>query len=275
MTIPGLSINIRVGLWIDDLRMGVKQGLTAAAHFKPEIAGLDAFGPEVSPRVLTQSGRRDLAQYVRARGMILTALRADVGGRRLSDPSALDVNISKIREAIQLGADLHVQHLVVAGGYVPSPDARDDTTALNTVAEAARTLANLSATSGVRICWLAGHEDPAVLRSFLEKHDSGGGLEIDLNPGGYLMRGIDPLKALNELNSRLSIVRAADNFRGGAEAPFGQGDVRWGELIVGLSALQRSQPMDMLAACGLEGDRAAVLGGAIKRLQSLRKNPMG
>src|SRR5688500_5951126 len=100
MANPGFSINIRVGLWIDDLRQNIKQALTAAATLKPDIAGLDAFGAEVSPRVLTHSGRRDLSQFIRARGMALTALRADVGGRRLADPQHLDVNISKIREAI-------------------------------------------------------------------------------------------------------------------------------------------------------------------------------
>jgi sugar phosphate isomerase/epimerase len=275
MTTFGMSTNIRIGLWIDDLRMGVKNGVTAAAVWKPEIAGLDAFGPEVSPRVLTGSGRRDLAQYVRSRGMVLAALRADVGGRRLADPQTLDVNISKLREAVQLGADLRAQHLVVSAGFVPSPDNKDDAVALCAISEAARTLASLSATSGVRICWLAGHEAPVVLRAFLDKHDPGGGLEADLNPGGYVMRGIDPLKALNELNARVSTVRGADNFRGGAEAPFGLGDVRWGEVIIGLSALKRPQPLDLLAACGLEGDRAAVLGGAVKRLQALRKNPLG
>ena len=47
-----------IGLWIDDLRLGVKEGLKTAARVEAESAGLEAFGAEISPRALSQSGRR-------------------------------------------------------------------------------------------------------------------------------------------------------------------------------------------------------------------------
>ncbi|HYF48382.1 MAG TPA: TIM barrel protein [Planctomycetota bacterium] len=269
-----LSNNLRIGVWIDDLKLGVKAGLKAVAPLRPEIVGLDAFSGELSPRSLTQTGRKDLAQFVRARGTTLTTLRADLGGRRLGDREHLDANLSKLREAMQLAADLNVRQIVVPAGFIPPADSKNDQTALASLEEGARALVNFSSVLGVRVCWLAGSEPAATLRDFLNKADSGGAVEVDLNPGTFVMRGEDPLAALNELSSRIAMARAVDHYRGGAEAPFGKGDVRWGEVIVGLSTLNRNQPIDLLAACTLDGDRMAMLSAAMKRLTTLRQNPL-
>ena len=269
------SINVRLGLWLDDLRLNLKDGLKAVAPLKIEAAGLDAFSPELSPRTLGPSGRRDLAHFVRGRGVAISALKADVGGRGFSDPKLLDVNLSRVREALQMSVDLGAPFLVVAGGFVPPASEEGSATQRNSLAEAARTLAGFSSSLGSRVCWQGGHEAPEVLAEFLNSADSSGLLAVDLNPGAYVMRGMDPLKALNALSSRVYMARAADHYRGGAEASFGSGDVHWGELMIGLSTLQRNTPIDMLAGSSVDNDRVLSLSKAYKRLFALRQNPMG
>jgi sugar phosphate isomerase/epimerase len=273
MATAGFSINVRIGLWLDDLRLGIKQGLKTIAPLKAEAVGLDAFGAEVAPRVLSQTGRRDLAQYIRARGLALSALRADVGGRRLADRRTLDPNLTRLREALQLAADLGAPYLVVPAGYIPGAE-KEDAVARDALVEAAKVLSALASSTGVRVCWLGGGEAPETLKLFLDQWDSAGVIAVDLNPGACVMRGIDPLKALNALSWRVSLVSAADHYRGGAEAPFGQGDVRWGELLIALSALPAKAPVDLLAACTLDGDRVQALSVAVRRLQALRRNPV-
>lgn len=267
--------NIQLGIWLDDLRLGVKQGLKAIESLHLEAVGLDAFSADLSPRTLGQSGRRDLGQFVRARGATLTAMRADVGARRLADSNSLDVNLSMIREAMQFAADLSVSQIVVPCGYVPAVDDKDGARTRATLCEAAKTLAMFSSNLGVRVCWLSGGEAPETLASFLNEVETGGLLEVDLNPGAYVMRGIDPLKALQSLSSRVGMARAVDHYRGGAEAPFGKGDVRWGEVLIGLSTLQRNKPISMLAGCTLDGDRLLALSNAYRAMQQLRANPLG
>lgn len=262
-------------MWVDDLRLGVKQALTLIKPLQVEAIGLDAFGAEISPKLLGPSARRDLAQFIRSRGAALAAMRADVGGRRLADAKSLDVNLSKLRDALQLASDLGAAHLVIPGGYVPAADDKNDATARATLSEAARTLAGFASSSRTRLSWLGGQESPEVLAEFLNGVDSGGLLEVDLNPGAYVMRAIDPSKALNALSSRIAMASAADHYRGGAEAPFGKGDVRWGEVLVGLSTLKRNAPIPVLASCTLEGQRAQMLATAYQKLQALRKNPLG
>lgn len=274
MALAGLSINVTLGMWLDDLRMGLKQALKTIAPLQVEAVGIDALNPELDPRTLSASGRRDLAQFIRARGTRLAALRADVGGRRLADPARLDVNLSRLREAIQLADDLGAPHLVVAAGFIPHISEKENASVRTAMSEAARALAGFASVSRTRVAWLGGTEAPEVLAEFLHGVDSSGILEVDLNPGGYVMRGIDPMKALNALSSRVGLARAADHFRGGAEAPFGKGDVRWGEVLIGLSTLQRQAPIPILAATTLEGDRLQALGSAYKLLQALRKNPL-
>jgi sugar phosphate isomerase/epimerase len=266
---------MRLGLWLDDLKLGIKEGLKTVAPLRPEALGIDAFSAELSPRTLSQTGRRDLANLVRMKGMSLAALRADIGGRRLADAQTLDVNLSRIREALQMCSDVGAKALVVPAGYVPPPDDKNGATARSTLSEAARMLANFVSNTGVRICWAGGNEPPEVLAAFLKEVDSSGILDIEFSPGGLVMRGLDPVKALNVLGERAYLVRAVDHYQGGAEAPFGKGDVQWGAVIVGVSTLNRNAPVDFLAGCSLDGDRPQMLGQAYAKLAALRKNPMG
>ena len=265
------ATNIRLGLWLDDLRLGVKAGLKAIAPLGVEAIGLEAFGAELSPRNLSQTGRRDLARLVRSKGAALAALLADVGGRRLADAATLDANLQRLREAAQLAADVGAEFLVVPAGYVPPAESRDEAPVRATLTEAARAVCEMASSSRVRVCWQAGSEAPETLAEFLGSVDSGGLLHVDLNPGAHIMRGFDPLKALSTLCARVAVARATDSYRGGGEAPFGQGDVRWGEVLIGLSALPR--PVYVLAGCGLDCDRTAALTGAYQRLSALRVNP--
>ena len=245
-----------------------------------EAVGLDAFGPELAPRNLSHTGRRDLARIVRSKGGILAALKADVGGRRLADRKTLDANLLRLREAAQLASDVGAERLVVAAGLLPAPrpqqgdtGAKEDAAARAALSEAARALCEIASNSRVRVCWSGGNEAPEVLAEFLHGVDSGGILQLDLNPGLYTLRGLDPLAALQALAPRVALATAADYYRGGGEAPLGQGDVRWAELFIALSALP--QPTPILAACGLEGDRVAMLAGSYNRLKALRQNPIG
>jgi sugar phosphate isomerase/epimerase len=275
MNLSGSPINIRLGIWLDDLRLGIKAALKTIAPLHPEAIGIDAFSAELSPRTLSQTGRRDLAQSIRTKGMALSAMRADLGGRRLADSKLLDANLTRIREAVQLCADAGAKNLVVPAGYVPPKNDKDGASARSTLSEAARVMAGLVSTAGVRICWTSGSEAPEVLAEFLDEVDSSRLLEVEFHPGAFVMRGIDPLKALNALAERTSMARAIDHYQGGAEAPFGRGDVRWGEVLIGLSTLKRSTPIDTLAGCTLDGERVQALANAYTRLVGLRKNPLG
>ncbi|HLX61715.1 MAG TPA: TIM barrel protein [Planctomycetota bacterium] len=268
----GFSTNIRIGLWLDSLKLGVKSGLKAAAAMQPDSLGLDAFEAEIAPRNLGLSGRRDLARHVRGVGA-LAALKADVGGRRLADAQALDANLARIREALQLAADLGAPRLQLPAGFVPV-DAKENETVRRTLAEAARAVISMASATGVRVCWLAGSEAPETLAEFLNGVDSGGMIDVDLNPGAFVMRDVDPLKALNALSARVSMARAADHYRGGAEAPFGSGDVRWGEVLVGLATLNRNAPVDVLAARTLDGERVAGIAGAVRKLKAVLTKPV-
>jgi len=105
-----------------------------------------------------------------------------VGGRRLADAATLDASLFRLREAVQLAADVGAAHLVVPAGYVPPAGDAENASVRATLAEAARALGDVSASARVRVCWLGGSEPPEVLAEFLNGVDSGGILEVDLNP---------------------------------------------------------------------------------------------
>jgi sugar phosphate isomerase/epimerase len=266
---------LTIGLWLDDPRRGLKEGLRLAAAWHAEAVGLNAFAPELDPRTLSASGQRELARLVRNSGALPAAVRADVGGRRLADPATLDVALARVRLAFDLARELGALRVVVPFGFVPPVDDSAHERTRSALKEALNGVMSLSNSTGVRPTALAGHEPAADLKAFLDTLDSAGLVEIDLNPGALLARGEDPLKALNVLSKRVAQATSTDHFRGGSEAPFGGGDVCWPELLIALSALSHSAPVTLLAGCTRECDRTRALRVAIERLRQLRSSPFG
>jgi sugar phosphate isomerase/epimerase len=295
---------MRLGFWLDDLGRELRPALAAARTWGAEAAGLDAFGAEVNPRVLTGTARRDLARRFRGSGVALAALRADVGARRLNDPARLDVNLTRLKEAFELAAQVGAPLLVVPLGLIPksgegseeaeraasssvetgreravieSGRTRDEGTRKHdaTLVEALGALARFASGSGVRLAVPAGQESAGELSAFLDAHSPGGLVQVDLNPGRFVSRGADPLKALNRFSARVGLATAADHYRGGGEAPFGKGDAPWGELLAALSILPEAAQLPILAECTRECDRVQALRDAVLRLRKLREKPMG
>ena len=290
---------LRLGLWLDDLKIGLREGLKHAARWQADAVGIDGFSKEISPRSLSTTGRQELARLIRNADLRLAVLKADVGGRRLSDPATVDVTISKIKEAFELARDLGAVRLLVPLGHIPENDESSKprletssasifalpapgrkfelapTTNLAALDEAARAIGQLGSNSGIRPVVLSSAEPVERLANFLDRNDAGNLIEIDLNPGAWTAKGEDATKALFSLGTRVGIATAIDHYKGGAEAPFGQGDVPWPELIVSLSSLSRPEPLTLLAGCQREGDRVQALSEALAGLKKIRLNPMG
>lgn len=262
-----------IGLWLNDLQLGVKDGLRHVSGWPVEALGIDAFCAELDPRVLSSSGRRDLARQIRNTGASTTIVRADVGGRRLSDASILDTALGRVRQAFDLARELNAARVALPLGFVPDAKDSSNERTRNTLKEALAFLVDVANSTGVRPAVVAGREPAVDLKTFLDTCDSAGFVEVDLNPGGLLGRGEDPVAALNTLSSRVALATATDHFRGGNEAVFGRGDVTWPELLVGLSALSRQTPVALLAGCSRECDRSTALRATLDRLRQLRVNP--
>lgn len=299
------TTNLRVGLWLDDLRLSVREGIKRSGALGCEVLGLGAFGGEINPRTLTGTGRRELAHLVKANGAALGALRADLGGRRLAEPATLDAGLTQVREAFELARDLGAPVVVVPLGYIPSPDevpaagiqtatgsmlllpqsqpaSTSSTTrkreelqrTRQTLAEAISALLAFSTQLGVRPAVQAGAEPPGELAAFLAGLDHTGMLDVDLNPGGFVARGVEAIGALTALASRVGLATVADHYRGGGETAFGQGDVPYGELLVFLSSLPRGAGLPLLASCTRDCDRAQTLGDTVQKLKRLRQRPV-
>ncbi|MBI3831398.1 MAG: hypothetical protein HY291_17905 [Planctomycetes bacterium] len=110
-----------IGVWLDDLRLPVRDALKRAPVFGCEALGINGLGAEVNPRNLGVTGRRELAHLYHASGARALTLKADVGGRRLADAKSLDASLTRIRETFDLARDLGARQVVVALGFVPPP----------------------------------------------------------------------------------------------------------------------------------------------------------
>lgn len=299
MAISVGSSALKLGCWVDDLKLGVREGLKLTAKWRCESVGVDILSNEISPRGLSTTGRKELARLIQNSNAKLTAVKADAGGRRLSDPKTIDVTLAMVKEAFELARDLGAKRVLVPLGYIPEENAvekpRIETssnsiftlpppakkgdvppvTSLTVLNEAGRAITALSSNLGLQPCVSSSAEPADRLLKFLNQIDPGSLIEIDLNPGAWTAKGEDPASALFALNARLGLATSMDHFKGGAEAVLGTGDVPWPELVIGLSSLSRSEPLSMLVSCQKEGDRVKMIQTGLEKLYKLRLNPLG
>jgi sugar phosphate isomerase/epimerase len=299
MSISVGSSALKLGCWVDDLRLGVRDGLKRAAQWHCDAVGVDILSSEITPRSLSTTGRKELARLIQNSNAKLAAVKADTGGRRLSDPQTIDATLALVKEAFELARDLGAGRVLIPLGYIPEEGAAEKprietssasiftlpapgknsaappTTNLGALNEAARAIAALGSNLGVRPCVSSSSEPVERLEKFLQGVDPGNLIEIDLNPGAWTAKGEDPSKALFALNSRLGLATSMDHYRGGAEAVLGTGDVPWPEVVIGLSSLSRSEPLAMLVSCHKEGDRVSMIRAGLEKLTKLRLNPLG
>ncbi|GMV82026.1 MAG: hypothetical protein AMXMBFR7_32100 [Planctomycetota bacterium] len=275
MLLGSASVPLRVGLWLDDLKLDLRAALKRAAPWGLEAVGLDGFGAEVNPRTLTATGRRDLGHKLRGLGVKLDALKADVGGRRLGERGALDTTLACIREAFDLARDLGFARIWIPLGFVPPATDEKEASTRRALGEALAALSAFAAQTGLRPVLPAGSESSADLAAFLAEHDRSSLFEVDLQPGRLISRGEDPLNALQALSARVTLAGVTDAFRGGGEAPFGQGDVSWGHVIVGLSTLSRGDGVALLAGTHRDTNRLEALQATVEKLKKLRVSPLG
>lgn len=148
MNLIAPNTGLGIGVWLDDLRLPVRDALKRAPVFGCEALGLNGLGSEVNPRNLGVTGRRELAHLYRASGARALTLKADVGGRRLSDPKSLDASLTRIRETFELARDLGARQVVVALGFVPPPPPAQEVPS-----EAASAAADSSGPANVTRIW--------------------------------------------------------------------------------------------------------------------------
>ncbi len=221
---------LKLGVRLESLGLPLRRGLQEAAKLGVAGVQFDAAG-DLSPRVLSETGRRELRHLLRSHNLELTALGCPLR-RGLDVAEDQQPRIEHVRKVMSLCFDLGARAVIVQAG--PMPEEKDEHPTRR-MTEALLALGLHGDRTGTVLALETGLESGEALAAFLGRFDTGG-LGVNLDPANLLVHGFDPVQSVRALRGKIVHAHAKDARRAGAsraaqEVPLGHGDIEWLEFL--------------------------------------------
>jgi sugar phosphate isomerase/epimerase len=218
--------SLKIGLRLESFGLPLRRALSESGRLGVAGVQVDAAG-DLSPNNLSQTGRREFRNLLRAHNVELTALGCPLR-RGLDVAEDQQQRVEFVRKVLSLSFDLGPRIAVVQAGQVPEKDDSERGLALT---ESLTAVARHGDHVGATLALETGLESGAVLAAFLAKFDSGA-LAVNLDPANLLLHGFDPYESARILNRRIvhchaKDARASSTSRAAQEVPLGHGDIDW------------------------------------------------
>jgi sugar phosphate isomerase/epimerase len=228
---------LKIGIYLESLGLPLRRALQQAERLGVTGVQVDAVG-DLSPNVLTQTGRREFRHLLRSHNLELTALGCPLR-RGLDSPDNLEGRIDHLRRVLSLAFDLGPRIAIVQAGKIPE-DPEDPTGMFLT--ESLWTLGQHGDRVGATLALETGWESGQVLRAFLDRFDIGS-LGVNYDPANLLMHGFDVFDSLRALSGKIvhahaKDARAARTSRAAQEVPLGHGDIDWMHFLAALEEIE-------------------------------------
>jgi sugar phosphate isomerase/epimerase len=217
---------IKIGVRLESLELPFRKALQAAARMDVTGVQFDAVG-DLSPHALSDTGRREVRNLLKANNLELTALGCPLR-RGLDSPEDQQARIDRVRKVLSLSFELGPRVVIVQAGKVPVEPADESACWMN---DAMQALGQFGDRVGAVLALETGLEPGAELSNYLSRFDSGG-LGVNLDPANLLMNGFDPVQSARALRGRIVHAHAHDARKSSAsrtaqEVALGHGDIDW------------------------------------------------
>jgi len=216
---------LKIGIDLAALELPLRRALEEAQRLTVAGVQLDAAG-DLAPRQLSETGRRQVRQWLRVHDLECAALRCPLR-RGLDVAENQEARIDHVKEVMSLSFDLGPRVVAVEAGRPPE----GDEPAARRFREALDALARHGDRVGVTLALETGQESGEKFRALLEQFDTGS-LAANFDPANLLIHGHGPYESARALHGRIAHLVARDARRAGAsraaqEVPLGHGDIDW------------------------------------------------
>jgi L-ribulose-5-phosphate 3-epimerase len=226
---------LKLGIVLETTNLPVRRALHAASELAVHGVRIDAAG-DLAPGRLTDTGRREFGNLLRAHNLELSALNCPL---RLGLDASGDAQqrIDHVRGVMRLASELGSRAVVV-----PLPGLPKDPESPRAVVmrEALQALGAFGDRVGVHLALGIGRDPGNEVRDYLGTFDTGS-LSVNFDPASFLLAGFDPFAGLRALSGRVVHAQARDvrtaTGRGGREVPVGTGDVDWAAYVAALESI--------------------------------------
>jgi sugar phosphate isomerase/epimerase len=222
---------VKIGVRLESFGLPLRRALQEAERLGVGGVQVDAVG-ELSPKTLSQTGRRQFLHLLRTHNLELTALGCPLR-HGLDTAENQEGRIDHIRKVMTLSFDLGSRIAIIQAGRVPAPDDASPQAAVMT--EALTVLGQHGDRSGTVLALETGLESGAALRKYLDRFDTGG-LGVNLDPANLLMHDFDPYESARALQGKVVHCHAKDARKSSAsrsaqEVALGAGDIDWMQFL--------------------------------------------
>src|SRR5438105_2054826 len=221
---------LKLAVCLNSLGLPLRPGLHEVERMAVTGVQVDASG-DLSPRSLSQSGRRELLHLLRAHNLEIAGLGCPLR-HGLDVAEGQDARIDAVKRLMSLSFDLGARRVTIQAGRVPE---EADSPRARLMTEAFLALGHHGDRTGSVLAVETGLESGQALRQFLDRFDTGG-LGVNLDPANLLLGGFDLVDSVRALRGKVVFAQAKDARRAGTsrsaqEVPLGHGDIDWMEYL--------------------------------------------
>jgi sugar phosphate isomerase/epimerase len=257
---------MRIGIALEPLGLPLRRALQEAARLGVTGVEIEAVG-DLAPASLSQTGRRELRNLLRAHNLELTALRCPLR-RGLGEPANQEARIDHVRNILSLSYDLGPRVVVAPAGKLPE---KDDDPQAGPMREALLALGAHGDRVGATLALETGLESAEAMAAYLARFDTGS-LGVNFDPANLLLNGFSPYEGVRALLGRIVHVHAKDArkaaaSRGAQEVRLGHGDLDWMYVLERLAEIEYRSWLVVQRESGT--DRAADVAAGVGFLRRL------
>jgi L-ribulose-5-phosphate 3-epimerase len=199
-----------IGIMVDSLRLGVRDGLKKAKELGADGVQIYAVSGEMDPANLSPGARKELKDYIASLGLEISALCGDLGGHGFQDATVNAEKIEKSKRILDLAVELGTKVVTTHIGVVPE-QANDPI--YETMHRACEELGVYAKSLDAYFAIETGPEPAAHLKSFLDSLSTNG-VSVNFDPANMVMvTGDDPVQGIITLKDYIVHTHVKDGIR--------------------------------------------------------------
>lgn len=197
----------RIGVMVDSFRLNLKDGIKKAKEVGADGIQIYAVNGPMDPDNLNKAQRRELLDYIKSNGLVVSALCGDLGGHGFAIKEANAFKIEKSKKIMELAKDLETDVVTTHIGVVPSDENHPRYKVLQ---EACRQLGSFGDSLGAYFAIETGPERALTLKKFLDSLGNKG-VRVNYDPANLVMvTDDDPVEGVYILRDYIVHTHAKD-----------------------------------------------------------------
>lgn len=198
---------MKIGVIVDSFRLPLKEAIKKAKEVGAEGIQIYAVSGEMAPENLTPSKRKELLNYIKDNGLVVSALVGDFGGHGFAIKEDNPKRIEASKRIMDLAKDLETNVVTTHIGVIPSDPNHDRYKILQ---EACEQLGEYGDKVGAYFAIETGPEKTETLKKFLDSLRSRS-VAVNYDPANLVMvTGDDPVKGVYTLKDYIVHTHAKD-----------------------------------------------------------------